>query len=76
MLLAPNIVSIHMVCLAKPGAPVLPEVIDGSASRYFLFRAYLSHIAGQGSFPQASAAESSLCSRLQQGAANAAVKPD
>jgi hypothetical protein len=43
-----------------------PEFV--AAPRYFLVRAYVWTIAGQGPSPQASVAESSLCSRLQRGA--------
>jgi hypothetical protein len=37
-----------------------PALLDALHHRYFLFRAYLSNIAGQGSSPQASVAESSV----------------
>jgi hypothetical protein len=43
--------------VALMGAPAL---LDAPHHRYFLFRAYLSNIAGQGSSPQASVAESSV----------------
>jgi hypothetical protein len=49
----------------EPRAPAPPALLDAPHPRYFLFRAYVTSITGQGPAPQASVAERVACSRVR-----------